>query len=71
MYISNKTLFKCILNVFVFILGTISTCTTGLKVLYDPSDCTGTTQATRYNTKCQVIGIPLTKRLKDDHLSTP
>ena len=30
--------------VFVFILRAISPCTTGLKTLYDPSDCTSTVQ---------------------------
>ena len=32
----------------VFILGVISPCTTGLKALYNPSDCTSTVQLSRY-----------------------
>ena len=34
--------------VFVFILSAISLCTTGLKALYDPSDCTSTVQLSYY-----------------------
>ena len=32
----------------VFVLGTISPCTTGLKALNDPSDCTSTVQLSNY-----------------------
>ena len=38
----------CIFIVFVFILNAISPCTTGLKVLFDPSDCTSTVQLSNY-----------------------
>ena len=34
--------------VFVFILRAISPCTTGLKALYDPFDCTSTVQLSIY-----------------------
>ena len=34
--------------VFVFILCAISPCTTGLKELHDPFDCTSTAQLSNY-----------------------
>ena len=49
----------------VLILSAIPQCRTGLKALFNPSDCRSTAQAH------QVTNIPLTEgqRLKDDHLS--
>ena len=46
---------------FVFILGAISACTTGLKVLYDPF----------VQSNYHITDIPLTERqrLKDNHFS--
>ena len=42
-------------------------CSTGVKALFDPSECTGTGPSS------EVTDIPLTdrQRLKDDHLSIP
>ena len=41
---------KQLIDIFcvVFILRAISPCTTGLRVLFDPSDCTSTAQLSGY-----------------------
>ena len=51
----------------VFILSAISPCTTVLKALYDPLDCTLQIQS-----NSQITDIPLSERqrVKDDHLPT-
>ena len=54
--IQNKNAFYCIVYILI---STISPCTTALKLLYDPSNCTSTVQLSKKR-----------QRLRDDHLST-